>query len=108
MSDEKDLEATLALCSAAVEEEPENSLAYCYRGFKYYHLDRYAEAEADLARAIDLKSRKQAVLYFMRGMCKQMQRRLREAAADFKTAHDLNPDWAQARRKVEEYQWAYE
>lgn len=98
----------LAICDAAVAEAPDNGDAYYYRGYARYFLQDYGGAEADFSSAIEKGARRLAESYYQRGACKERQRRLREAAADFKAAHDLKPDWGQARRKVEDYQWAYE
>lgn len=98
----------LAICDAAVEEAPGNGDAYYYRGYAKYFLEDYEGAESDFSSAIEKGARRLAESYYQRGTCKEKQRRLREAAADFKAAHDLKPDWYQARRKVEDYQWAYE
>lgn len=103
-----DPEQALASCDAAIAENPDDAEAYYYRGYNHFHLAAYEEAEADYTRAIELGTRYLAESYYQRGTCKEMQRRLRDAAADFKKAHELKPDWYPARRKVEEYHWAYE
>ena len=102
-----DPEEALASCDAAIAENPDDAEAYYYRGYNHFHLARYEEAEADYTRAIELETRYLAESYYQRGTCREMLRRLREAAADFKKAHDLKPDWYPAKRKVEEYHWAY-
>lgn len=103
-----DPEVALASCNAAIAENPENAEAFYYRGYNHFHLARYEDAEADYTRAIELKTRYLAESYYQRGTCREMLRRLRDAAADFKKANELKPDWSPARRKVEEYHWAYE
>jgi len=103
----ENLESALEACNAAIDEAPENGEAYYYRGFVLFHLERYADAERDFTMAIDYGANHLAESYYQRGACKEQQRRLREAAADFKKAHDLKPDWYPAKRKVEEYHWAY-
>ena len=104
----EDLENALAACDAAIEEAPQNGDAHYYRGFVLFHLERFEEAEQAFTSAIELGARRLAESYYQRGACKEEQRRLRDAAADFKAACELKPDWSAARRKVEEYQWAYE
>lgn len=103
-----DPEEGLASCDAAIAENPDDAEAYYYRGYNHFHLAAYEEAEADYTRAIELGTHYLAESYYQRGTCREMQRRLRDAAADFKKAHELKPDWYPARRKVEEYHWAYE
>jgi tetratricopeptide (TPR) repeat protein len=98
----------LEACNSAAEEDPTRGDTYYYRGFSYFYLDRYIEAEADFSRAIELGAQNLAESYFQRAVCKERQRRLRDAAADFKIAYEQKPQWSSARRKVEEYQWAYE
>lgn len=104
----EELESALAACNAAIEEQPQNGDAYYYRGFTFFHMGRYADAERDFTSAIDLGARWLAESYYQRGACKERQHRLREASVDFKAAHDLKPQWSAARRKVEEYHWAFE
>lgn len=105
--DQTDLEATLEICSAALEENPSDANTYFYRAFNYFYLEDYASAEADFTQAIALGTSYEAKAYYQRGVCKEKGRRLKEASLDFKKAHELSPDWSQARRKVEEYAWAY-
>lgn len=104
----EDLENALASCNAAIKESPESGDAFYYRGFVNFHLDRKTEAESDFTSAIELASPRAAESYYQRGVCKEQRRKLREAAQDFKKALELKPEWSAARRKVEEYQWAYE
>ncbi len=103
-----DLEASLQSCNAAAAEAPDNGDVFYYRGFHFFYLDRIEEAEVDFSEAIALNTRYLAESYYQRGACKEQQRRLREASVDFKKANELKPDWGPARRKVEEYHWAYE
>jgi tetratricopeptide (TPR) repeat protein len=95
-------------CDRAISEAPDNGDAYYYRGFAYYNSGDYSSAESDFTGAIDRDTSRLAESYFQRGACKEQQRRLRDAAADFQKAHDVKPDWSAARRKVDEYHWAYE
>lgn len=104
----EDLGNALAACDAAVAEAPENGDAYYYRGFVLFHREKISAAEADFTSAIEFGSGRTAESYYQRGVCKERQRKLREASADFKKAAELKPDWSAARRKVEEYHWAYE
>jgi tetratricopeptide (TPR) repeat protein len=95
-------------CDRAISEAPDSGDVYYYRGFAYYNSGDYSNAESDFTRAIDRDTSRMAESYFQRGACKEQQRRLRDAAADFKKASELKPDWSAARRKVDEYRWAYE
>ena len=104
----EDLDRALGACDAAVEAAPDDGDAYYYRGVVLSHLGRYEDAEADFTAAIDHQASRLAESYYQRGVCKEEQRRLREASLDFKSAAELKPEWSAARRKVEEYHWAYE
>jgi tetratricopeptide (TPR) repeat protein len=105
--EQTDLEANLDLCNAALAQAPSDANTYFYRAFNHFYLDDYAAAEADFTSAIDLGTSYLAKAYYQRGVCKEKTRRLKEASLDFKKAHELSPDWSQARRKVEDYAWAY-
>lgn len=107
VSNQEDLDASLEYCNAALEENPEDADTYYYRGYNYYYLEDYPTAEADFTKAIEYNTRHLAQAYFARGAVKEHLRKLHEAAQDFKKALELSPDWSQAKRKVEEYAWAY-
>ncbi|MEZ5919744.1 MAG: tetratricopeptide repeat protein [Parvularculaceae bacterium] len=102
----EELEEALTACDTAVAEKPEDGDIRYYRGFVLFHMERFPDAEAAFTKAINLDARKKAESYYQRGVCKEKQRRLREAAGDFKKAADLKPEWSAARRKVKEYHWA--
>jgi len=104
----EDLASALVACDAAIAEKPDDGDTRYFRGFVLYHLEWYGEAEAAFTAAIENGASQLAESYYQRGVCKENRRRLREAAADFKSASDLKPDWSAARRKVDEYRWAYE
>jgi tetratricopeptide (TPR) repeat protein len=106
--DQTDIPKALELCNAALAENPDDADTYYYRGFAHFYLDNYPAAEADFSEAIRLNTSLLAKSYYQRGVCKERQRRMRDAAPDFKKAHELAPDWVPARRKFEEYWWAYE
>ncbi len=104
----EDLENALKACDVAIAQDPTNGDAQYYRGFVLYHFELYREAEEAFTAAIDLGADRLAESFFQRGACKEHQRRLREASLDFKMAHELKPEWSAARRKVDEYRWAYQ
>lgn len=108
VADQTDLDEALRVCDEAVAASPEDGDLYYYRAYARYYRDEIAEAEADVTRAIELETSRLAKAYYLRGTIYERQRRLREAAADFRSALELAPDWTQARRKVDSYAWAYE
>lgn len=103
-----DLEKALDACAAAIDEAPDDGDAYYYRGVILSQLGRSAEAEGDFTSAINLKANRLAESYYWRGVSREAQRKLRDAAGDFRRASELKPEWSAARRKVEEYYWAYQ
>ena len=108
VSSQEDLDKALKVCSEAVEEKPDDGDRYFFRSYAHYYRDELDAAEADATKAIELNTSRLAKAYYLRGAIRERQRQLREAAEDFKTALDLSPDWASARRKVDSYAWAYE
>jgi len=104
----ENLDAALEACNQAAEEDRDDGDVYYFRGFNLFHLERFSEAEDDFSKAIDLDTGYLARSYYQRGACKEYQGRLRDASEDFKKAHELRPEWSAARRKVEEYHWAYQ
>jgi len=108
VADQSDLDQALEVCNAAAAETPDDGDIYYYRSYAHYYRDELAEAEADATRAIELNTSRLAKAYYLRATIKERNRDLREASVDFKKALELEPDWSAARRKVEDYAWAYE
>ncbi len=98
----------LAACEAAVAEAPDSGDPYYYRAYARYFLGDFAGAEDDCTLAIEKGARRLAESYYLRGAAKEKQKRLREAAGDFRKALELKPGWSQAQRKVDDYHWVDE
>jgi tetratricopeptide (TPR) repeat protein len=108
VADQLDLDKALEVCNQAVDEAPDDGDTYYYRAYVHFYRDEMDAAETDATRAIELKTSRLAKAYYLRGTIKERNRELREASADFKKALELEPDWSAARRKVDDYAWAYE
>jgi len=104
----EDLVNALDACDAVVDAAPDDGDAYYFRGIVLSHLGRYEDAEADFTSAIEMGADRLGESYYWRGVSKEQQNRLRDAAADFRKAAEIKPEWSAARRKVDEYHWAYE
>ncbi|GJL92501.1 hypothetical protein [Hyphococcus sp.] len=108
VADQSNLDEALEVCNAAVDEAPADGDVYYYRSYVHFYRDDLAEAEADATRAIELNTSRLARAYYLRATIKERNRELREASVDFKKALELEPDWSAARRKVDDYAWAYD
>lgn len=77
------------------------------RGYLQFKLADYATAEQDFTLAIENNMSNLERGYYARGLCKQNTQRPREAAADFKKALEIRPDWRWAQAKQKEFWWVY-
>ena len=75
----------------ALELEPEDALAFTYRGACKADLGRLEEAIADHDRALALDPQL-GLAWANRGICRQELGRLREAIADYDRALELSAD----------------
>jgi len=73
-----------------LEINPQNSLAYNYRGDAFYRLGEYEKAQADSSRAIALNPQ-DANAYYDRGFARFGLGKYKEAIADYTQAIKLNP-----------------
>ncbi len=104
-----DVEKALALCNAAIEENPDDAGSYYYRGNVHFSLGDYASAEADFTEAIRLQTNYMARTYYQRGVARENLGRFKQACLeDYKMALELEPGWGFAKRAVESCAWAYE
>lgn len=107
----QEMEAGIAQCTIAIKEDElsKQDLANTFynRGYLYFSLERYADAEADFTSAIENEMTLLHRAYYARGLCRQNTNRARLAAADFAKALELKPDWSWAQNKKKEFWWVY-
>ena len=108
VSDQLASSDALTACSEAVSADPDNPDAYYNRAYIHYFREDYPRAVVDFSRAIELGLTGAFRAYFNRGAALERQDKFRAACQDYKQALDLNPDWTQARLKVESCAWALE
>ena len=106
-----EMEIGIRECTSAIENDnlKQADLANTYynRGFLYFQVEKYSEAEADFTKAIENKMTQLHKAYYARGLCRQNTNRAREAAKDYAKALELKPDWTWAQKKKKEFWWAY-
>ena len=76
--------------------------AYLNRGNSYYLMQRYNEALADYQKALDYDLTKPWAAWYNIGLAYDAQKMPAKAREAYRTALDLNPDFSQARQKLEE------
>ena len=84
-----DLQGAIALCTRAIELNPDNATAYSIRGVIYYRLGDFNSAIADLNRAIALNPN-EFKNFYNRGLAHVKLNDFRKAADDFSGAIQLN------------------
>ena len=83
LADQGRLESAAGRCRKLLERDENNPAAHFYQGLLWEQLDRAADAEAELRRAIALDGR-YFVAYFYLGVVLEKQQRSAEAAASFR------------------------
>lgn len=76
--------------------------AYLNRGNSFYLMQRYNEALADYQEALDYDLTKPWAAWYNIGLAYDAQKMPAKAREAYQTALDLNPDFSQARQKLEE------
>ena len=107
----QEMEEGINECTNAIENDELSTTdlgnTYYNRGYLYFQLERYAEAEADFTIAIENEMQQLHKAYYARGLCKQNTNRARPAAADYAKALEIKPDWPWAQKKKKEFWWVY-
>jgi len=89
LNQQKQYEASLALCNRALELSPELSDAWFLRGFNNYSLENYKDAVNDFSLAIAYRP-DYTEAYYYRGKSNQAMGNIRSALGDFRKARDIN------------------
>ncbi len=87
-SQKGDYYGAIADFTKAIEQYPNESKPYHYRGINKYNLKDYAGAIEDFTKAVELNP-KFSDAFYMRGMAKVGAKRKSEACPDFQKANDL-------------------
>lgn len=87
---QKDYEASLRFCNAALEQAPELSDIWFLRGVNNYQLENYKDAIIDFTVAINFRPN-YAEAWFYRGKCKQATNNLVVALSDYNKAREIDP-----------------
>ncbi|HEY9711874.1 MAG TPA: tetratricopeptide repeat protein [Chroococcales cyanobacterium] len=77
--------------SKALEKNPRNAKAYCYRGFAFCCMNQYVKGNADLSEAIKL-DRNLADAYFYRARMNDHRTELVKAIADYEQVLRIRPN----------------
>ncbi len=77
----------------AIQLNPGDALAFCYRGVAYYRLGNGNSAMADYNRAIELDPNL-SIAYYRRGFLQYLAKDYISAIADYNKAIELKPDFA--------------
>jgi tetratricopeptide (TPR) repeat protein len=94
-SKERDYPAIVVQYTLAIQLNPDDALAYCYRGVAYYRLGDGNSAMADYNRAIELDP-KLAIAYYRRAYLQYLAKDYIGAIADYNKAIEFKPDFAVA------------
>jgi tetratricopeptide (TPR) repeat protein len=80
----------VAVCTRAIELNPNSAMAYCNRANALGNLGKFTEAVSDLNKAIDIDP-KNAAAYCSRGATYRRAGKLNDAISDFSKAIEINP-----------------
>lgn len=94
-SKERDYPALVSQYTLAIQLNPDDALAYCYRGVAYYRLGDGNSAMADYDRAIELDPTL-AIAYYRRGFLRYLAKDYIGAIADYNKAIEFKPNFAVA------------
>lgn len=92
----RDFDEALAIDS----KEPE---AYLNKGMNLFRVGNSSEAYALANRAIELRTRRPAMAYYVRGLANEERGDVRAAYADLNRARQLEPHWQDPARQLERY-----
>jgi tetratricopeptide (TPR) repeat protein len=104
-SDRSDAGAQAALkdATAALALDPDNAAALLTRGTALVRLGQDAEAIASYSKALALGVADPAQAHLARGVAHEYAGNLSAAAADFRQAAQLKPDWALAQEQASRF-----
>ena len=88
----------------AARIDPAQPEAFLNRAIVAWQSGDSVTAAAQAGRAIELKTRKPALAFYVRGIASEDQGRIREAYADLQRASQLAPSWPDPRRELARYQ----
>jgi tetratricopeptide (TPR) repeat protein len=94
-SKQQDYLTVIAQYTQAIQLDPNDALAHCYRGVAYYRLGDGNSAMADYNRAIELDPTL-PIAYYRRGYLRYLGKDYSSAIADFNKAIEFKPDFAVA------------
>lgn len=88
---------------AALILDPTQPEAWLGKGIVEFRIGNSDAAFQPLDRAIELRPRRPAVAYYVRGLANEEQGRLRAAYADLTMASQLDPNWREPAMQLERY-----
>ncbi len=94
-SKDRDYAGVITQYTLAIELNPDDALALCYRGVAHYRLGDNDIAMADYNRAIELDP-KLSIAYYRRGYLNYLAKDYICAIADYNKAIEFKPDFAVA------------
>jgi tetratricopeptide (TPR) repeat protein len=92
---ERDYLAVIDRYTQAIQLNPDDALAYCYRGVAYYRLGDGNSAMADYNRSLELDPTL-SIAYYRRGFLRYLAKDYISAIADYNKAIEFKPDFAVA------------
>lgn len=92
----RDFDAALAIDAS----EPE---AYLNKGVNAFRMGNSADAEALANRALELRTHKPALAYYVRGLANEDRGNIKAAYADLQLAHRIEPNWIDPTTELQRY-----
>ncbi len=98
---EGDVGAAISDFNKALDIDGSLGEAYLNRGNSYYLMRRYDEALADYQQSLETDLTKPWAAWYNIGLAYDAQKMSEKAKEAYQTALDLNPNFSQARQKLE-------
>ncbi len=92
----RDFDAALALDATMPE-------AYLNKGVTKFRIGNSADAHALASRALELRTKKPALAYYVRGLANEERGNVRAAYADLRRAQELDPRWDEPTMQLARY-----
>ena len=77
--------------------------AYLNKGLTQYRIGNSADAQVLASRALELRTKKPAVAYYVRALASEDRGNVRAAYADLQRAVEIDPSWSEPATQLQRY-----
>lgn len=88
---------------AALKLDANEPEAYLNKGLTHYRIGNSVDARALASRALELRTKKPAVAYYVRALAAEDRGDVRSAYADLRRAAAIEPNWSEPATQLQRY-----